>query len=561
MIKTQKNAIKNVLYLLLGGVVFVAVYGFAPLDITYDGWILNGYIETDITQSYAGWLAYLKADSLFPLTFSPLAAYPFGDWASLTDSSPFFAVIFKLLSPVLPANFQFFGISGCFSMAMQALAASLLLRLFCSDERQVFFGSVLFCVSPVMLERMFRHTSLASHWLVVMAIYLYFKGKTDRKTVAVKLGVLCVLTIFIHTYFAPMVVGVFLASLLDGIRSRKAGYSECITFAVSLVLCFVSMKVLGLLSMSVGDTSGYGTMGMNLNALFNPVSLDTNWWVPGGGKLHWSSVLPIRALANNNIESFNYLGLGVLLSLVCFGVHLIYLLFKNRTKLWDWIKDVFANHLFLVLFLVCCTLFAVSNVVCAFSYQLFTIPLPAPVLKLFNVFRASGRLFWPVNYILLMLSIVHWNGFEKGRKKFAVAAVAVVLAVQLVDLSPALARKHSDFEVKTEYYDNANVTAFVDAVGENDIAYFLELREDRALTAMLFKNGIANNLWLVNREGYGVGQNTDNMHYVTQQLLSGTDVYQSCAYITTNASLAQQICDTGSFGYVEINGNYIIKPL
>ena len=552
--------VKNSCYLLLGAFIFVAIYGFAPLDITYDGWILNGYIETDITQSYAGWLSYLKSETFFPLTYSALTAYPFGDWASLADSIPIAMFFFKLMSPVLPQTFQFFGVFCCFAMAMQALSASFLLRLFCKNELQVLLGSVLFCVSPVMLERMFRHNALASHWMIVMALYLYFKGETTRKNVAIKLGALSVLTIFVHTYFAPMIIGLFLAFVMDGLWSKRARWHECLVFAISVALCFVSMKLTGLLTLSVSDTSGYGTMGMNLNALFNPVSLDTNWWVPGGGKLHWSAFLPMRALAHNNVESFNYLGLGVILSLVCFCAHMGYLLLRDRKKLFGWIKKLYRNHLFLVLFLACSTVFAISNVVCAFSYQLFAIPLPDAVLKLFNVFRASGRLFWPVNYILLTLSIAHWNSMKRLGNKGPVAVVTVVMIMQLWDLSPVLARKHNDFEVRSEYYNTAGVTEFCNVVADCEVVYFLELRENRALTAILLKNGKANNLWLVRRGEYGVKENTENMQMVTQKLLQGESVYENCCYVTTNAALAEQLSSVEEFIVVQVGEEYIIKP-
>lgn len=93
----QRRWVQNILYAALGIGVFLLIYGPASLDVTYDGWILNGYVETDIVQRYAGWLAYRNADSFFPLTFSSLISFPFGDYTSLADSIPLAEIFFKLL--------------------------------------------------------------------------------------------------------------------------------------------------------------------------------------------------------------------------------------------------------------------------------------------------------------------------------------------------------------------------------------------------------------------------------------------------------------------------------
>ena len=51
------------LCLILEGIViglfaFWIIYGFGPLDVTNDRWIMSGYDESDIIQHYAGWVAF-----------------------------------------------------------------------------------------------------------------------------------------------------------------------------------------------------------------------------------------------------------------------------------------------------------------------------------------------------------------------------------------------------------------------------------------------------------------------------------------------------------------------
>ena len=163
-----------------GAAILVLIYGTLPLDVTYDSWIFNNYIETDIVQRYAGWLAYRNSSTVLPFTFSDVIAWPFGDYTSLTDGMPLIILIFKLLNPILPFVFQFCGIVCLFNMMMQAVCGAKLISLFTQDKLQQFIGSMIFCFSPVLIERFFRHTSLSFHWLILLAAYLYFSGLKNK---------------------------------------------------------------------------------------------------------------------------------------------------------------------------------------------------------------------------------------------------------------------------------------------------------------------------------------------------------------------------------------------
>ncbi|MEG1895156.1 MAG: DUF6311 domain-containing protein, partial [Oscillospiraceae bacterium] len=376
-IEKKQNKLPLYLLCMAAGVgVFIMIYGLLPLDVTYDDWIFNGYIETDIVQRYAGWLAYRGEVSFFPLTFSRLIAFPFGDYTSLADAIPLAELFFKAVEPMLPDTFQFCGLLCCANLALQGLCGGWLLGLFTDDSWKIFLGSMIFCFSPILLERLFRHTSLSFHWVILLAIYLYFKGnKTGLKwSTTLSFGALAVGCVGLHMYFVPIIIGFFAAYILDNFKTHNRGLWHLTALAGCVLCCLGAASVLGLLKVGTDNTSGYGTMGMNLNALFNPVSLDSQWWVEGKGKLDWSLFLPMRGLANNNIESFNYLGLGVLLALAASVVFALVALVKNpreQQKLW---KARGKRHLFLGLFLAFSTLFAVSNVVCAFSYTLFEIP-------------------------------------------------------------------------------------------------------------------------------------------------------------------------------------------
>lgn len=537
-----------------GILLFLLLYGPLSLDVTYDAWILNNYIETDIIQRYAGWLAYRASETFFPLTFSTFIHYPLGSYASLADGMPFFMVLFKLLSPILPETFQFCGLVVCLNMALQMLCAALLLSLFSSSKWQVYLGSLVFCLSPILIERMFRHTSLSFHWLILLAIYYYIRGRRafggnsggGGIGIALAFLLLGVGSVWLHLYFTPMMLGFFLAYLLgvagQGIAShRKTFCGQVALFAATIALCVGSGALLGIFDMGVGNTSGYGTMGMNLNALFNPVSLDSEWWVEGKGLQDWSAFLPVRALALNNLESFNYLGLGVLLALLGLGMVVFWRVFRAPKQTIAALWGILRRHLFLALFLAFSTVFAVSNTVCAFSYTLFTIPLPDAILSICSAFRASGRLFWSVNYMLVLAAVLGVFALAKRRPRLGMAALVLLLLVQAVDLSPALLAKHQSIAERVEYVSAAETDSYIAALGDSEVVFYLEITDERALCASLLKEGIANNLFLISRDDYGVAEMQAEIDAVTQALLAGESPYANCTYVTSDLALVESL--------------------
>ena len=82
--------------------------------------------------------------------------------------------------------------------------------------------------------------------------------------------------------------------------------------------------------------------------------------------------------------------------------------------------------------LFCLTAFALSNKV-GVGLITFKLPVPEPALQVAAIFRASGRMFWPVFYILLF-SILYVI-VRSYRSKLATAILASSLVIQIVDTS------------------------------------------------------------------------------------------------------------------------------
>lgn len=418
----------------LGAAVFFLLYGFAPLDVTNDAWLRGGYIEADIQQHYAGWMFYRQSELSLPFCFSDRINWPFGLSVAFTDSIPLFAALFRLLEPLLPSAFQYFGLFTLMCFVLQGGFACLLVGLFSRRLPTVLLGALPFVFSPVLLERAFRHTALAAQFLILAALYYYIRGRREGRFFYPGLFAVNCLTLAIHPYFAPMTYALTFALLAEHAVFHKQFVKPAALLAGNLGCTALVGWLFGLLSggsASGGSGIQYGHFCMNLNALWNPVSR---------GMGRWSLFLPTQNQTLGNYDGFNYLGLGMLLCSVTVAV--LALRHWRRCGLIGRLKNRF-GLLFVVL---CLTVFAVSNVVTANGAVLARIPLPQFVVQLATTLRSSGRLFWPVYYLIFICCIAALIRLTRHQKQWVQTAVIGALClVQLVDLSPALLEKAHSF--------------------------------------------------------------------------------------------------------------------
>lgn len=438
----------------IGALVFLCVNTAISLDATNDAWIFAGYIDTDLSQHYAGWLFYRASPWSFPLG----RALAMDNMAvTFTDSVPIAALFFRLLSPLLPATFQYFGIYSLLCYMLQGAASALLLSLFCAQTAQgtvcVLLGSTVFSLSPIMVDRSFRHTALASHFLILFALYLYFLNRKQERRFRAGWFALVMLAMAIHPYFVPMVLALLFASLVEqGLVMHNARtWGKCVLFLLANIGAgLLTGWVIGAFSTPSGVDTSYGFWSMNLSALINP-------WVQRFAP--WSRVFPQFPVAYGNVDGFNYLGFGIL----AFGVVALVLKSVELVRA-NGVKGAAVRVLatvkqswMLLAVCVCLSAFAVSNVVTFFDKTLFIVPLPKKIIELCSIFRASGRMFWPVNYLLVLSVLIFWAQRSAKLVRWAgVLCLTALLCVQIWDISPALAVKRQLFTQPGVHFGDGN---------------------------------------------------------------------------------------------------------
>lgn len=403
----------------LGIAVFLLIYGTAPLNVANDSFCRGGFIEKDIQQHYAGWLFYRHSALGWPLGVTQAVNAPDGVSIAYTDSIPLLAVLCRKLAAALGGTFQYFGwfTLGCF--ALQGGFGALLCGLFANALFAQLAGALVFTVSPVLIERAFRHSSLGAQWLVLAALYCYFSCRRQGRYASAGLFIINVLAVGIHPYFLPMTYAVTLALLLEYAVTHRQWLRPAALLIGNMACTAALGWALGLLygTATSGGQALYGYFAMNLNALWNPIGVN--------GVLY-SRLLPAQNQVNGNYDAFAYLGLGVLAALP-----VVLVLGRRR------ILSCLRRHWALCLVCAVLTAFAISNTITANGVTLATLPLPAAAVKLFSVFRSGGRLFWPVYYLLVLTAFTGLARLPKGT-----LWVALFAAAQLWDVTPALIQRH-----------------------------------------------------------------------------------------------------------------------
>ena len=385
---------------LTGAVAFLALTGGAILNPARVDWLL---VHPDTATTYLGWEFFRQAPLLqWPYGANPAYGLEIGSSVVYSDSVPLLALALKPFSPLLPAQFQYLGVWLLACFVLQAVFAYRLLRQFVTNEWQAGLGAAFFIIAPAWLFRLFGHFALFGQWVVLAALCLYF---TPRFHPWRWIALLCA-AVLIHFYLFVMAGAIWLA---DAWQRRSARF-----LFPGLVLIPFVMWAAGYFMIGAAGSAlpGFGTYRMNLMA-------------PVDGNGLFSRLIPDIPGAGGDFEGFNYFGLGVLL----------------LAPLALWKRVAFDRRLIPLLTAgLILTLLALSNRVALGPVELFSYDVPSLLRPYTDLLRGSGRLFWPMYYLVLLAILVAvLRGFPA---RIAMGVCAIALAMQVADSSRAFDRIH-----------------------------------------------------------------------------------------------------------------------
>ena len=383
-------------------VLFLVIRGPASLDPTNILWLdMN-----DRAMHSLGWWFFREAPWGWPPGASPNYGLELANSVALVDALPLFAFPFKLLGPWLPEYFQYWGWWHLTCFVLQAVFAVLIaheLRL----SRVIGLAAALLCViSPAFLARLDVHMALSGHWVLLAAIWLYVRRAPPPLWAwPLLLGTVSA----IHGYLLVMVFAIYVAAIaqrlwLKSERPLRLGIEGAAVAALIVAVLWVG----GIFMVSSVQSHGFGRWRMNLLGPFNPD--------------FWSLTLPKVRTNINEWEGANYLGIGVFALL---AIGLVAGGWRELRRL------VGPRFLPLVVMAVGMGVFALSHKIAFGSIELFTIPLPAWLERFLTIFRSSGRMFWPLGYLLIFFALVLMA--RRFSPNWAMALCVLLAMGQLLD--------------------------------------------------------------------------------------------------------------------------------
>ena len=339
---------------------------------------------------------------------------------AFTDSIPLLAVLAKLWHPILPPFAQTVTLYQAAAWTLQPVAAVFALRA--TGERRWLAALAVALIAASMPTFLFRlwHAALDGHVFLLVMLGLTLRIVRGRPgappwalpcACALQVGLL-----LIHPYLMLMASALLAAVPLTLLLRRDPRWRPTLVAVIaSCALVLLLGELLGYWRGASGG--GFGFYSMNLAAPFWPTFSAI---IPG------IPFAPIDA-TGGQAEGYQYLGLGLLV--------LIALSLAGRPIWWEALR----RHAGLALACVALTALAITNWVFLFHLRVAHLPFAAGLLA---QMRASGRLFWPVAYTLMIASAaITLRRFPR----YGPALLLIAALLQVADAGQLRAIDRADF--------------------------------------------------------------------------------------------------------------------
>ena len=400
-----------IISIFLGLILTVFFLDYSNIGFTDTEW-LKSY---DLKSDYLALKFFLNDKWRFPLGYNP----NYGEIPNsivFSGAVPILSFISKIFRNILPENFHFFSIWIFLCFSLQYFFSFKILNFLTKDYFFSLVSAFFFLISPILIFRLNLHLSLGAHWLILAAFYLDIYQ--SQKNIFYKKLFIIILSSLIHFYFTIilLIMNLFF-SFFNYFENKnlKKFFKE--NLIILIVLCFF-MYVCGYFELPATDALGYGYGYFKSNLL---TFVDPNF---SSSEKSWSIFISDIYNSPGEKEGFGYLGLGILL--------IILIVFFLNIKDFKKIKRINYKYFFLSIFLL--TLSFTNNINLG-SYSIIDFELPKFIFGLLSIIRASGRLIWPVYYLILIFSIY---GLYKSIPNKKIYILIILLSIQIIDFSGGL---------------------------------------------------------------------------------------------------------------------------
>lgn len=375
------------LFLFLAALLFESfVLGFSFLN-PQTPWLTYG----DQTQHFLGWAFFKDENWHFPPglienynTFAPSSI-------GLTDSIPLFAFLFKMGSPFLPENFQYFGLWALLNTFLNGVFGVLIAQKITQDKTLQVLMALFLMTSTLFAANL--HGALGAHFLILASMYFY--NQNQHRTLPWSILITC--AALIHPYLLAMV---FAFLFFKTLFLKKIRFFLEFLFLIlwAAFLSFLAGHFVG--GNSVFSYGGFGAFRAHLGDFFSP-------------------------------RSDVFLGLGIfILSFFVLIKWAQSLYFKQKIILFSFQRGFFGCVFVLSAYALMSEKFA-----------------KIPILHFFaNIFRANARFIWVLFYLLLILILAATLRFFSQKR--AKIMLTLAFCAQFYPQSSVYFQAHHDAQAQ-----------------------------------------------------------------------------------------------------------------
>ena len=410
----RTTELKNISLILIIAILFFFFFlGFNFSNPNNSDWLTT----FDLNSYQDAWNFFKNDKWRFPLGSLPNYGNNIGNSIVYADIIPIFAIFFKLFKKFITFNFQYYSIWIFISIFLQAYISFKIINKFTNDNIYSSIGAIFFIFTPVFLNRLGIHIALASHWLILLSIYI--ETCTKNKNLYRNLNIILSLTI--HFSLTIIILIFHYIFKIEQVFLRNNKISFIIDSLILGITSIIIMYIIGYFEIPPYDGlgGGYGYFALNLNSFFNPLNSIN------GLNNSWSIFFPMLDSPKGHYEGFAYLGLSGILFFTLF----LYSFFSKKNGFF------FSRKILIILSLTFLVL-AITNKIYFSEKLIFSFKLHDYIYGILGIIRASGRMIWPIYYLIFFTGIlfVFRNvNFQKSK-----LILILLLIIQIIDLSPGL---------------------------------------------------------------------------------------------------------------------------
>ena len=411
----KKVAVEIFFSIFLGTTAFLFVYGVEAFNI-----FPLAFNHADYIMYQSSYYAFLESDWQYPVFNSNNFFVDKEINLYLFDYIPLYSILLKFINTVF--NYQFENPFTVWVLINTLLTFFFSFKILTLNRKlNLYYGLVgAFCIStlPLAPHKIQYHGGEGSHWILIAGIYFYLQSKEKVEYLYI-FSLFAALSLWIHFYLFTIVCGIWSAAVLENIiknRNKK--------ILLSIILFLIIFTLIFFLSFG-SYQNFFDTLNNVRSSNFNPDwSSEFNSFFCGNSQnsFLYEILMCFEPYTNKNIESYVYLGLGVIL--------FSFIILKDFNNTVAMIR----NHKVLVFVSLVFLFFSFGNRIKIAHKQIFEYQFNSLHHFLIDIYRAYARFSFLIYYLFVIYFIYKFLDLSKNNRVYTILFI-IFVSIQFQDLN------------------------------------------------------------------------------------------------------------------------------